>query len=709
MLLPAGSAVSGSPLPLATALSWSQDRRTQAELIRVYWRLAEAVAMYRFSMDYHLQLKQFSAKPGDETSLHTALAASLALVREAEVGVVAAQHDFAGLVMLPPEAPLPLPADRPHVGAYRTHFDELFAMRAAPGRVKLIDRMLPIRHRAIETRAAAVDAADAAMTGTIEAYQLGQAEVATVLSCAKQCLQQRQVFMASVCRYNQDIADYALAVAMPGLHSEALVAMLIRPLRDPVRPVAVEDDGLVEQTGLVQPAPTPARKWSKAEPALAPSHAPATLSGGMTPTPAPPRPPRPAGTLEPTTPPPTEETPLAGKAEPTPAPSEPKTEFPREPSLTPQGSNPKPATFGEPTLAPQQGGSEPASSHKSSGAAAGGAKPVTFGEPTLAPSQDSKPRIYGEPTLAPPRDSAPAPSAPKTLPGSRGEAKQTRAVNRPTGEAGANAGRALPNGRPAAGGLYPGLVQAAPSQRVRQLAVALYWDRGLPEGMGRPLSLAEALRGRLLGQRRAVIESYWFARQRAAQYQLLVGQAELLEELAAAITEEGPKRLPVSLRLSSAQLATEAALSEANAALLEAHFELAEHLGRAGEAVWPVPSTVPHAGQYLLLLEAMPRRLVQGWPVRRLAAIIPRLAESVQEHATAVVQTDAARAAATANLNHGAASREFVLTCISRQTEETLALLQAITDYNRAIAEYVLLVLPPETPGEKLASSLVTS
>lgn len=77
---------------------------------------------------------------------------------------------------------------------------------------------------------------------------------------------------------------------------------------------------------------------------------------------------------------------------------------------------------------------------------------------------------------------------------------------------------------------------------------------------------------------------------------------------------------------------------------------------------WPMPSTAAYTGPYLLKLEAQPRRLVESWPVRRLAAVIPGLAESIQRHATAVVEAD---------------------------------------------AEYALTVLPPEIPTEKLVTALV--
>ena len=61
--------------------------------------------------------------------------------------------------------------------------------------------------------------------------------------------------MASVCRYNHDIADYALAVAAPGTGGEALAAMLIRSNREETRPPAAVDPGRVLPASATEPLP----------------------------------------------------------------------------------------------------------------------------------------------------------------------------------------------------------------------------------------------------------------------------------------------------------------------------------------------------------------------------------------------------------------------------------------------------------------------
>ena len=66
-----------------------------------------------------------------------------------------------------------------------------------------------------------------------------------------------------------------------------------------------------------------------------------------------------------------------------------------------------------------------------------------------------------------------------------------------------------------------------------------------------------------------------------------------------------------------------------------------------------------------------------------------------------------ARAAAVASSSDAnARSIELLLASVNRQTRQTLAFLDTLTDYNRAIADYALTVLPPETPGDELAAAL---
>jgi hypothetical protein len=161
------------------------------------------------------------------------------------------------------------------------------------------------------------------------------------------------------------------------------------------------------------------------------------------------------------------------------------------------------------------------------------------------------------------------------------------------------------------------------------------------------------------------------------------------------------------LRLQAAQLAAKAAMRDGHVALIEAQYILALRIGALTDPAWPLASTVPHSGGYLLKLEAQSQSLAESWPVRRLAATMPGLGQSVQQRAAAVVDADAARVATAEKYAGGGATIQQVIEGIAEQTEQTAAFLEAVDVYNRAIAEYATIVLPLGTPADKLVAALV--
>ena len=236
LTLSAESCLSGSPMTLLDALSHAADRAQQIEVVYAYWRLAEAVGTVRHVESYDAQLRRLTSHVADDPLVRTAEADSAADVQDAELQAVTVQHELAVLARLPFDAPLPLPADRPHVGPYRTSFDQLFSRRSPPARARLLDRTLPIRCHAIDRLASAVHASEDALEAAVEA----RADLPTVLACMKRRQQQQQAFIEAVCRYNREISDYALAVAGSGANAQALVTMLIKPSRSRLQPLASE-------------------------------------------------------------------------------------------------------------------------------------------------------------------------------------------------------------------------------------------------------------------------------------------------------------------------------------------------------------------------------------------------------------------------------------------------------------------------------------
>ena len=521
-------------------------------------------------------------------------------------------------MQLPAGAPLPLPTDPPHVGAYRTNFQELFAARTPPEPLVLIDRILPIRRQAIDQQAAAVQAAEDVFLAASDPRQsdpnvlLAASDPEDITVCSLELLRQRRALIRIVCDYNNNIAEYGLALAGPMTSPQALAAMLIGPPRQGIAPAIARD---IRPTSANEPIANPMRQPTPSEP----------RTGWRTgqPTPVPPRD-------------------ATQKNEPTPA-------TPRD-VLQPAGKN-------EPTLAPPREEIDD--------------QPVDIEDKPLMPIE--------QPTSTPEPQ-----TANKPVVGDEGEI----AIASP---------------------LYAPLLDAAPAARAKQLAIALCWDRTLPEGIGTPMNLNDCLLRDPGTDRRATIEAYWLLRQRVAEYQAFAQQAEWLDELMPLVLERRaePAGAAEMLRLHAAQLATQASVREAHATLVEAQYALALRLGATDEAAWPLASTVPHSGGYLLNLDAQPRTAIESWPVRRLTATIPVFSESVRQHATAVVEADAARVVATQRYRAGHATIEQPIEGILAQTQETMAVLETLTDYNRAIAEYVLTVMPPATPAARIVAALV--
>jgi hypothetical protein len=538
--LPAGSAFTGRPMALLTVVATVQDRRQQAEATHAYWRLAEAIAEYRFCTDRDQQLSRLTARADEAAALRAAIAASAAAAKEAELSVLAAQHDLGARMLLPAESPLPLPADRPHAGSYRTYFAELFAARSAPERARLVERLLPIRQRAVEGHAAAVQAAEDALAAGIDSQGAREGRLATVLACVDEHFRQRRSWMAAVCRYNHDIADYALAVAAPGTTAEALVAMMIKVNRESGPPAATSEERAGQPTSYQQVVPD-----------------------------------SPANPIVP------------GKNWPT------------------RAVRTKPAPAANPSSA--------------------------------------------------------APAAPN-------ESGTTREALRPVTEGGP------------ASALDAGLVGLPAAERAKQLVATLHANQTLSQGTGQSLSFEDFLRASPGSDRREMAATYWIARQRAAEHQAVVRQAQWLEALAPTLLERGAEAAGPMLQLRTARLGAQAAQADAEAALVESQFNLASRMGKAAEAAWPLPSSVP-------VVAGAPavQQPVRSWQSRRLNAVLPGLEESVSQRATAVVEADAARAAATAAFHAGACPVDRVLTSVAAQSEQTLAFLHSLTSFNVAL------------------------
>ena len=276
----------GRSLSLLEALSTATgDRPRQLLIARGYWKLWEAQAQFNWLSDTAARFDELAAgRTAVESGvLATARAAALAESQQARVDVVVAQQALADLLPAPtgPAGPGPLTTDLPLVGAYRTYFDILFAQRAAPPRLRLIDRTLPLRRDVIDTRTLAVQAALSAAHQASDARAKATGDLAALLSCQAELARQRHDFLTAVSQYNLEVAEYALAVADPALPNDRLVGMLI-PIKAASPTPAINneptiakprDDDKLMQPALPAKSPAPAERPRDGAP------------GGTTPTP----------------------------------------------------------------------------------------------------------------------------------------------------------------------------------------------------------------------------------------------------------------------------------------------------------------------------------------------------------------------------------------------------------------------------------------
>ncbi len=253
-LTPPGNSTANQPLTLLAAIAASGNRPRQLEAIHGYWRLAEAAGDYHYLLERQQRLARLTAARDEAADLRTAQAVATARVHEAEIRVSSAQHELAAAQHLPENAPLPWPVDRPLTEAYRTRLAEMFAGKKPPDRVRLLDQTLPLRQRALESHAAAVLAAEESLDAAIELHSTGQRPLVRVLQALDAQVQQQQAFLAAACRYNDDIADYSLAVVPPHTTPETLVTTLIIQARPAGR---LSPSGANVPASFQQPAATP--------------------------------------------------------------------------------------------------------------------------------------------------------------------------------------------------------------------------------------------------------------------------------------------------------------------------------------------------------------------------------------------------------------------------------------------------------------------
>ncbi|NBW97258.1 MAG: hypothetical protein EBR28_11145 [Planctomycetia bacterium] len=226
---PAAERLHERPLPLLEALERSGDRSRRLWITQAYWKAVTAFADLRQAGRAvgRLELVAPGASEHDRAVVEALVADARAERAERQAALVVAQQELVDLVRLPPGEPLPWPVDRPLVTAYQTHFDTIFANRAATGRVRAINRTLPVRQQGIEARAAAVQAAEQALEFAEAEHAKGRLPIEAVAAATGRLGVQERRFIEDVRVYNGEIAEYVMAVADFSVPDDRFASMLI--------------------------------------------------------------------------------------------------------------------------------------------------------------------------------------------------------------------------------------------------------------------------------------------------------------------------------------------------------------------------------------------------------------------------------------------------------------------------------------------------
>lgn len=205
------------------------EASVRKQSVEAYWRLYLDLAEQGFAFEEAQFLSQLPLprSPADQAAVQACLARAEARQSEATLSVLVAQEQLGELFSVPGDTAT-IPADVPYVGPYRTNLETIFAGRPVPTRLKQIDRILPQQLDLIQRRAKAVAASERLLAELVDAYSDATASLERVLESLKQLSDERRRFAAAVLAYNQQIADYALAVVSPAVKPETLLGTLIR-------------------------------------------------------------------------------------------------------------------------------------------------------------------------------------------------------------------------------------------------------------------------------------------------------------------------------------------------------------------------------------------------------------------------------------------------------------------------------------------------
>lgn len=224
---PPGGALPGVPVTLSASLQGIRGDRQLQEVIDAYWHLTKAVAKYYASAHVYrvaqAEVDRFGLSVSQE-SMQSIATLRLEAART-RLAAVEAQANLALLIRWTGDT-LPLPASRPHVGAYRTRYDEIFAKQ--PNRqARRLHHVLPNEVELIQAHTAMLNALASGTKGQVADAARFQTE------CGD--------FLDAVNEYNRHIAHYVLLVIQDDSDGSEIVPMLIKVTPEEMKKSRVAD------------------------------------------------------------------------------------------------------------------------------------------------------------------------------------------------------------------------------------------------------------------------------------------------------------------------------------------------------------------------------------------------------------------------------------------------------------------------------------
>jgi hypothetical protein len=213
-------------LTLVDAVEHGSATGQRLAALRAYWQLCGQMVLRDLAQDQLARIEElepYAARQPD--SLWTAIRDDArAHVRTAEFELSQAQLTAQMLMPASAVSARPVPVEGPYVGAYRTNFDTLFTGGAAPLGLRRLHETLPLELAAIEARAESVS------THTLAANPIAQSQspgdLSRWLDVLERMGKQREMLVRMIVRYNEHIAEYAVAVG-GSANDRTLAAMLI--------------------------------------------------------------------------------------------------------------------------------------------------------------------------------------------------------------------------------------------------------------------------------------------------------------------------------------------------------------------------------------------------------------------------------------------------------------------------------------------------